>query len=682
MPNESVNGTAMSAATRAIIAIPGLPPARYAPPAPSATQQRSKGNMDHANKTLNGVSHKDVTLPACEHLVALLESPEYGNRLSEDHKTALMAILGTMTEMAQGELRGRWAFGLPTGMGKTKSIEAWIATVNAAGLDHVSVAVAASKVEALCEMKRSLLELGVPEDKIGLVHAKRYDPGKVEAVGRGEAEGYATEPSEGADRQFMLVTHQRVRGCSLDSFNFYKGRPRDLMLYDESLIVSDSTGIPINHLKAAVGFFEGLHEGSKKYAPVIEYLTECRDRVTGELARLKDGAGGKGGNGIMRLPECSPETIEGYRAVLGRHSAVDVAHLLLDIADQDIRVVPTAQGGVVSYSVSVPEEIKNILVLDASTPIRKLVHLDPTIKDAEKLLPQIKRIGVPLSRLKRFDRVTIRQLFAGGGRSSMEKSFAQVRAEDRKVSKAVLEVVSAIPADEAALIFTYKLRPAEKVNFRRILLDDMRDGGVDIDAMIETEGGPKSRINVATWGMETALNCFAHCTHVILAGVLQRSPIDIAAASLGQTDTLAGPVDYASVKPLLNSEICHVIYQALSRGSCRMIDQGYAKPMTAYIIHRDDRIRDELERVMPGATWEVWETEHFGASTGVIAKLAVRIEEHLKGLLGEVWKVSLHALKRELDVADMPPQTFKLARDRALEAVPWAVDGRSLSRIF
>ncbi len=149
MPNESVNGTAMSAATRAIIAIPGLPPARYAPPGPSATQQRSKGNMDHANKTLNGVSHKVVTLPACEHLVALLESQEYGNRLSEDHQTALMAILGTMTEMAQGKLRGRWAFGLPTGMGKTKSIEAWIATVNAAGLDHVSVAVAASKVEAL-----------------------------------------------------------------------------------------------------------------------------------------------------------------------------------------------------------------------------------------------------------------------------------------------------------------------------------------------------------------------------------------------------------------------------------------------------------------------------------------------------------------------------------------------------
>ncbi len=385
----------------------------------------------------------------------------------------------------------------------------------------------------------------------------------------------------------------------------------------------------------------------------------------------------------MRLPECSPETIEGYRAVLGKSVMMDMAHQLLDIADQDIRVVPTAQGGLVWYQVSVPEEIKNILVLDASQPIRKLVHLDPTVKDAEKLLPQIKRIGVPLSRLKKFDRVTIRQMFAGGGRASMERSFAQVRAEDRKVSKAVLEVVSAIPSDEAVLIFTYKLRAADKVNFRRILLDDLRDGGVDIDATVKTEGGPKLRVNVATWGMETALNCFAHCTHVILAGVLQRDPVDIAAASLGQTNTLTGPVDNASVKPLLNSEICHVIYQALSRGSCRMIDNGHAKAMTAHLIHRDDRIKKVLERVMPGAKWEVWSSEHFGASSGIIAKLAIRIEGYLGGLPAETRKVSGRALKKALDVgADEPVRTFQMARNRALEAVPWVVDGQWLARIF
>ncbi len=62
--------------------------------------------MAHAHKTLNGVSHAAVTMPASARLIALLESPAYGNRLSEDHKTALMAILGTMTEVAQGDTSG------------------------------------------------------------------------------------------------------------------------------------------------------------------------------------------------------------------------------------------------------------------------------------------------------------------------------------------------------------------------------------------------------------------------------------------------------------------------------------------------------------------------------------------------------------------------------------------------
>ncbi len=114
-----------------------------------------------------------------------------------------------------------------------------------------------------------------------------------------------------------------------------------------------------------------------------------------------------------------------------------------------------------------------------------------------------------------------------------------------------------------------------------------------------------------------------------------------------------------------------------------MIDDGYAKAMTAHLIHRDDRIKKVLERVMPGAVWKVWSSEHFGASSGIIAKLAIRIEEYLTGLPGETRKVSGRALKKALDVgADEPVRTFQMARNRALEAVPWVVDGQWLARIF
>ncbi len=118
-----MNYAAALAGSTALTAPPGplpLPPTLRSPaltspalaPTADATevQESARPRTDHYHKRINGVSHKAVTMPACARLIALLESPEYGNRLSEDHKTALMAILGTMTQMAQGELRGRWAF--------------------------------------------------------------------------------------------------------------------------------------------------------------------------------------------------------------------------------------------------------------------------------------------------------------------------------------------------------------------------------------------------------------------------------------------------------------------------------------------------------------------------------------------------------------------------------------------
>ena len=88
----------------------------------------------------NGITHMDLTKPAYERLAAHLI--KHDNILSIGHQEALMALVGMMTKMAQGQLRGRWAFPLPTGMGKTSAVMAWISTLSDVGADHVSVAVA------------------------------------------------------------------------------------------------------------------------------------------------------------------------------------------------------------------------------------------------------------------------------------------------------------------------------------------------------------------------------------------------------------------------------------------------------------------------------------------------------------------------------------------------------------
>jgi len=631
-----------------------------------------------------GLSHESITRPAFARLVALLEAR--GNRLSKDHKAALLALVETMTEMAVGKRTGRWAFGLPTGTGKTTAIAAWCATLVATGVDDIGVSIAASKVEALCELKRDLLAQGVPEDRIGLVHSKRFDPGKREGVRRGDPafDAYASEPSEGHDRQILLVTHQRVRGCSLDGYGTYRGRPRDLMLYDESLLVSDSYGVPVNRLRAGISWFQVMHGHEEQYAPLIGFLEETDRLISQALSK-------GGGGGLITLPPTTPETLESYRRLLDGHEAVAPLYELLEIATQELRVIGQGQGAVVSYQISVPPELGNILVLDASQPIRRLVHLDKTIKDAEEHLPQVHQVGCPLSNIKRFDDVTIHQMFSGGGRSTMNTSFTLDREEGRGVSLAVVDVIrEQVPDDEAVLVFVYKTRQGDNakrgkrgpVDYRAILLSDLQEAGIDVEAMVETPSGPRRRINVATWGSETSTNAYDHCSHVILAGVLQRSPVDLAACYLGQTDNLEGDVQDREVSDLQASEVSHLVYQALSRGRCRKVDNGRALPMTAWIIHRDKGLQKDLEKVMPGVNWEVWESDRLPKTKTSIGALSKRITDQLDCLSQSTDRVSTRVLKQELDACSIPNTTWRLALKSALEDNPeWVLEGRSVVRV-
>ena len=637
------------------------------------------------------LSHRQLSMPALANLVATLK--RYGNVLSDEHTMALAALTGAMTNMVTGELTGRWAYGLPTGMGKTSAIIAWCARLAELRLDDVSVAVSASKVEALCELKRDLIKAGVPAGRIGLVHAKRYDPAKAEAVrqGDGSAAHYASEPSEGHDRQIMLVTHQRVRGCSTDTFNLYHGKPRDLLLYDETLIASDSVGIPLNFLRGAVASMCEINAETATYQPLIKYMTAA-------VQTIKDALAVEDCDVVISLPELTPGELEDFKNLTERLSQYEHIRQFLDIVDHDIRVVGNAQGGVVWYNVAVPREIENIIILDASAPIRKLARLDPTITDVEhktKGLPEIKRVGVKkLADLKSFENVTVRQMVAGGGRSTVEQSWRQERAEDRKITREVIDVVRSIPVDEAVLVFVYKTgRGTNAPDCRTSLLLDLEDAGVDTKAMIKVpttkidKNGKvitveKPRINVATWGMETNLNRYGHCDNVVLAGVLQRAPISLAAEYVGQIDDLKREVSKETIKEIHQSEVCHCIYQALSRGACRFMDNGKARAMRAWFIHKDE-VREELDKVMPGAKWLRWHSIA-GVNVRKIAGLSQDIAAHLEGLAGTVDKVSIRKLKADMrdKLKDVSNRTWTFALERYLEdSPPWRLQERSLERV-
>lgn len=606
-----------------------------------------------------------LTDHAFSRLVAMLEG--YGNTLNALHKAALRSLLESMTQMSEGKLQGRYAFGLPTGTGKTSAIIAWCSALQVLGLcGRYSIAVSASKVEALCQLKRDLILAGMPEASIGLLHSYRYHASAtLESM---IPEGCASEPStEGDDRPIMLVTHNRVRGGSLEQYNLYQGKPRSLLVYDESLIVSDSWFLPVRSLKASIGWAKEFYDEDAPYQPLLVWLQECRSVILRTLEQ---------GGAVIDLPALAPSVVTQYQTLLSSKPALDAVKQLLEMAHLPLRIVQTGQGGVVRYQIAVPAEIKNVIVLDASQPIRKLVHLDDTIKDAEQHLPSIKTLGMPLARMKQFDRVTIFQLFSGGGRSTLEKDFRQKWQADRKISSEIVSVVKTIPPTQSILLFTYKTLTQGGVNLRGILLNDLAAAGIDVEARING----KSRLNVLTWGMETSLNQYSHCEHVILAGVLQRDPVDLAGSYLGQRNNLGIEIGKDIVEELSLSEVCHLVYQALSRGSCRVVEHGHAKAMTAYVIHRDEKIKRLLGEVMPGAVWKIWKAQHIQVKPGTIQAIAADIQQYLAGLSKDVRRVSTRQIKQCLGFAQVPSRTFTWAIRRVIEGgqTGWILSGRSL----
>lgn len=623
----------------------------------------------------NGVSHESLTVPAYENLASFLIKT--GNVLSEEHRAALMALCGLLTETSQGKRPGRWAFGLPTGMGKSSGIVAWCAALTKLGNKHVSVAVSASKIEALCDLKRDMIRAGVPEDSIGLIYTH-------------SGTKYAFPPTDGNDqRQVMLVAHNRIRmKDGHDQFMTFKGKPRDLLIWDESLVASEAKGFDLDAFDKAIGLVKGAWRRftDDKHTAASEWLDACQACMDGTIK-----AATQSRPEMLQLPTLSDASLLGIREMLPEDDAAKPVADLLDFYREELRAMPTSQGGgVVWYETAVPSEIKNIIVLDASYHIRMLCRADKTIRNAETNIPEIRNIGKPLADLKRHDNVTIHQLFSGGGRSTMAKDFGD-RTKQLAV-KEVVDVVKGIPETEAVLVFVFKDRNTKQTSYAGAMYRALADAGIDTHAKLDTglkdeDGQPvmRDRINVATWGQETSLNRWAHCSNVILCGVLQRSSLDLAGSYLGQTDDIRHDVSTDTIKELARSEVAHVVYQALSRGCCRVMDDGQAKAMKAWVVHRDLGIRGLLEDAMPGIRWETWEAKHLtttdGRQPGIIASTAVKIREHLKGLPREASGLSTRKLKEATGSKDVHPNTFTEALKAALQScLGWNMAGRSVVR--
>jgi len=615
------------------------------------------------HQPISGVSHKQLTDRAFNILVTNLTG--FGNVLSEEHEQALYELLMNYTKMIQGQAIGRLAFGLDTGMGKTESVVALITAIYRLGLDHVSILVCQSKVEGLCELKRKLLAMGVPEDKIGLTHSYDYDESKL--VAGALPEGYASMPSTRREsRQFQLVTHNKVRGGrDILDFNTFDGESRSLVIWDESLLASDAYSITEAELNKAVHNFCVDNKHKPTHHGVIDYLTRAFAQIQAGFNQDEPST--------IHLERLREDAQSHYRFLFSQSQDVYAAALiqLLDMSTEELRLLTTKDGrGVITYRLAVPKELNKVIVLDASWWIRELERLDETIQSTCHFIHP---------KLKRYDNLTVHQMLFSGSRHNLTTDMSG-KAEQRKLSKEIAAVIHGVPIDEAVLIFTYKKRGGG-VDFVKTLKSDLTRLGLDVDATVTVGDVTKPRINFLTWGSETSLNEYSYCSNVVLAGILHRSHVDIAAAMAGQSNDLSGDIQHADIKRVLDSEMAHLAFQALSRGTCRKVNNGYAAPMKAWIIHRSLDLRPILETVMSGCKWMPWE-EVDPVNKGVIDRTAQSILVYLSSLDDSVSKLSTSQLKKLLKMHDVSKTSWTSALNKVVKLTnKWSLQARSIIRV-
>jgi len=598
-----------------------------------------------------------------------------GNVLSDWHRAALLELLDAFAEYIEGKAWGRKAFGLPTGMGKTSAVAAFIAALYKLDpIGNTAIAVAASKVEALCELKRELIRLEVAPEQIGLKHVYAYSK-----HARPER---ATEHSTGDDsRRFQLVTHARLRsGKDIDLFTRFQARPRAVLIYDETLFRSDVLTLTAMDLGAAVGALGGIlkyGDGSPMVHEAHKYIAQCTELVSSAVRELTKRGDPDGVGMQVDLPDRKPAEIRAYRATVESVRGLSKAQSkalddLLQISQETLRVLVTEEGkGIVWTKPAIPKEARNIVVLDASQTIRELVKLDTSIAPVNSFDTDL---------LKTYEGVQVVQIMAHGGRASMER--ASKRERDQKAATLSLEVIDLVrqhwETARGILIFAYKEKKG--TNIVGTLRRDLKREGFGIDE----ERGGKPRLQFLTWGDETALNGYEHCDVVIMAGVLHRDKLELSGAMRGQMpdDGREKRTPRKAVVKISESEIAHLIYQGASRGACRRINNGHAAPMQLYFIHAHAGIKGTLDVVMPGAIWSTRAPKYLTPSkrVGATETMAGRIQSYLDAVDKVAPKVRTAQIKTALRL-DTGNAGARKAFDRAVQSIDgWDRLGQSLVR--
>ncbi|WP_420564725.1 hypothetical protein [Thalassobaculum sp.] len=604
------------------------------------------------------------------HQRLLVMLAEHENVVSMDHSAALRGLLWLMTAKALGKLTGRHVAPLPTGSGKTTAIIAWVTELVLTWDDEIPICVSMFTVEALCRLYRSLLNAGVGTHDVGLIHSLGEKAPEASLKRDPDTKEY---PS----RQVMLVSHSRLRDGDLNQF-YPAGA---LTIFDESLVTSESVVINAETLHSAYGaikpvtskfglielerylqqysqWYEATPIGQQEAAVTFDFpalstaeVRTLHDQVRSFDTRISDSARFR--DALRKAIQCNGQT--------GRLLRDGTAKI----------VIPQP---------NFPDELEDMLILDASYLMKIAERFNATIVSGEDALQETRSHDVDLSSFKRYDNVRIKVLPVPSGRTSIRRDLNSGKGA---ILEEVIECVRRIPPGESVLIVTFKDLGRSDLSGKDYLTSQLRSAGISTDPKAPDDPADRPRINVLTWGQEASLNDFSHCQHVILYGLHFRDSTDLAGLYFGAKQDLSVRYGPRQTTAHVHAEAAQSAFQALSRGSCRTMVDGQAKPMTGYIMTPDQHVLEYLGVLMPGAQFVGWPAVVPHARTEQereVQRIRRLMTDHFNALFsdGKAMRVTGVQLRKLIDPEDkIPKKSRQRLIDEAMEGMLWFKRKRS-----
>lgn len=481
--------------------------------------------------------------------IALLKG--YNNIPSIGVHEAIKSISNALVyNMENPEKKERYVYTLDTGLGKTTTVKAFIWALHELNINNVGVVVATELVDSMGTIRTELIEMGVPVDKIGVLHSKQDTD--VPSIPNDQIDQY----------QFLLTTHARYKNrySNKQETLQYLGEERSSMIWDEKLIKSEGTALQRSELISSIAGWLGLYEAkladgidiNDKIKTLQAFLLVAHQSI---MEAEKDT--------IISLPYLDPA--EPWTTLLKRFPTLDnfidlVTH---SVDSGKVKLIhPQGHSSIVQFEELIPSYLPSMVILDASAQISRLVRHDSGLSI------------VPVDANRDHSQVTVHSCKTQSSRHGLNNTKGLWNAYLDEMKHLL---TNEIPCDDDVLILTLTSKKKD-TQFK----EDIRARLIEMGLSYSS-----GRVHVETWGKHKGVNKYKQCKHVLIMGLVYRRRDEITASILGQRSDLHSTVSGTEVADTIISEQADLVYQGMSRGNLRNTVGEMAGKMDVYLFHRE-----------------------------------------------------------------------------------------------